>query len=210
MAQGFTTPAAAPPKIGPTIPLAEADPAKRKEIEELDKVAKELKEPLEGIGEAAPSLPPQPGTAYSDDDKKAFVRALLAGKPFAKPYTLFGEFRVTFSDSPQEAYAALPDVIRADITAGLAPNAGNDDAVGDLVSRYLAALSVRDILGPGGKSVRTYKEADVTKLNERVKDLLTLPRPLFLAVVNAASDFDTLVNGLIERAATENFWRTGG
>ena len=71
-------------------------------------------------------------------------------------------------------------------------------------------MSLRDILGPGGKSVRTYKEADVTKLNERVKDLLTLPRPLFLAVVNAASDFDTLVNGLIERAATENFWRTGG
>jgi len=209
MAQGFTQPAAAPPKIGPTLAPAQVDPEKRREIEELDAVAKELKQPIEGIGDA-PSLPPQGGTAYSEEDKKSFVRAILGSQPFAKPYTLFGGIRVTFVDAPAEAYGMLPTVIKADMTAGLAPKLGQDDDANELVARYLAALTVRDILGPNAKPIKAFKEPDLTKLNERVKELLELPRPLFLAVVNAAMDFDSLINGLVERAAVANFWQTGG
>ena len=209
---GFSTPAAAPPKIGPTLAPDQVDPAKRKEIEALDAAAKEIQEPLAGIGDpvaANPEALPPERSAYSEEDKKAFVRAILGDKPFAKTYTLFGDVRVTFVDSMQAAYNTLPNIIRADIDAGLAQNFGSDD-VGELVNRYLAALTVRDVISASGKAIKAYKEPAVTKLHERVAELLMLPRPLFLALVNAASDFDSLINGMVERAAVENFWRTGG
>jgi len=205
------------PSIPPTIPLEQTDPERQRIYGELAAAAKELEAPLEIDNPTAsdtvalPAVPTaKPAAAVAvqevvylptDDDKKEFVRSILAAKPYEKTYVLFGAVEAAFVDrSPEDTmniYARLDKLTGARLIA-------TDEEWQVELERARLAVTLRAV--KGGALAVTLPEG----LNERVMALLKLPRPLYEALMEACRQFEGHIDYMVERATDPNFWRTGG
>lgn len=200
------------PSIPPIIPLEQTDPERQRAYGELAAAAQELEKPLDLEGGSAPlpvpsaevAAPPEPAAKVylpSDDDKREFVRSILAAKPYEKSYVLFGGVKANFIDrTPADTLLLYAHLDKEIVTGHIVTE--EEWQVG--LERVRLATDLRTI--KGGSLDETLNGM----LNDRINRLLALPRPLYEALMEAGRHFEGHIDYLVERAADPNFWRTGG
>lgn len=205
------------PSIPPVVPLEQTDPERQRAYGELAAAAKELEQPLNmdqpsttagvrvvsGFVDDKAAAPEASAKAYvpTDDDKREFVRSVLAAKPYEKTYVLFGGIEAAFVDrSPEDTlkiYARLDKLVSDKLVV-------TDEEWQVELERTRLATELRSLKGG------IFAKTCAGELNDRVKDLLSLTRPLYEALMEAGRHFEGHIDYMVERAAEPNFWRTGG
>jgi hypothetical protein len=220
---GFTRPpAGGGAQIPPTVPLEQAGDDRKEKYAGLAKLReeelKELEGKLPGVEEPEPKFKfdleippaaeekPDPLTLPTDEDKQAFVRALLASKSFEKKYTLFGKLDACFVDRTTEQSEVLFQQIEID-SANAVIKTDNDGQWQVWVERYQLASTLRD-LRQTGTGTQSFPPTD--KLHERVKELMKMPKPIYQGLMQTSRYFETLVSSMTERAIDADFWKAAG
>lgn len=223
---GFTRPPAGGAQIPPVVPLSQAGDDRKEAYAGITKLReaelKELEGKLPGVegpgagpgpeiefdppAPAEPEPEPDPLALPTDEDKQAFVRSLLASKSFEKRYSLFGKLDACFVDRTTEQSEALFQQIEADSAAAVIKT-DNDGQWQVWVERYQLASTLRD-LRQSGTGVQSFVPTD--KLNERVKDFMKMPKPIYQGLMQASRYFETLVSAMTERATDADFWKAAG
>lgn len=214
----FSTPPQGGIKIPKTVDIKDADPERQAEYAELGKVAAELKEklpedddtPVAGNDDPPSAPPPEPDLddSYYEptlEDKQTFVRALLGGKQFEKRFKLFGSIDATFVDRTTEMTEALYSQLDAD-TSAKKIKTSTEEQWQTWVERYQLASTLREY--KDGTGVRSHPPTN--ELFPRVQELMKMPKPLYIALMQTARRFEAIVNTLTRRAHDDPFWKTGG
>jgi hypothetical protein len=212
------------PKIPEVVDLKDADPD-RKELygkvadvftEERRKALSEAERP--GPGEVfvpgaqakkewpGPGAPPEEEPVatkkleieVAEEDKRAFVRSLLADRSFEKSYVLFGgPVGVTLVDRTTAETDKLFDWL----------DKIEDESAWSLeADRICLASTIREIKRPDGRN--SFPPTDDWKV--RLEELRKLPRPLYEALIETSRNFEALVNKMVEKARDPDFWPAGG
>ena len=209
------------PKIPEVVDLKDADPD-RKEL--YGKVAevfteerrKALSEAAVGAARPGPGevfvpgaqagAPPEeepvatkkPEIEVAEEDKRAFVRSLLADRSFEKSYVLFGgPVGVTLVDRTTAETDKLFDWL----------DKVEDESAWSLeADRMCLASTIREIKRPDGRN--SFPPTDDWKA--RLEELRKLPRPLYEALIETSRNFEALVNKMVEKARDPDFWPAGG
>lgn len=203
----MTTPAAGA-KLAPPVELNEADSERQKMYSGIsDARSRALEDPsikplptpdFEPI-EIDPTLP-----VITDDDKKAFVRAVLGNKVFEKTYTLFGCIEVVFADRTveeseklYESLAAITDpdqwrlwLEQRQLTSTLKLLTSKDISYKIIVNDTEFQFEVQHMIRFGA----------ISKFN----------KPLFKALLQTSRRFELLVTSLTDSAHMTSFWPAGG
>jgi hypothetical protein len=216
MPEGFSAATAGPkPRIAPTTPLAQASPERKELYEPLAA----WKDGQDSPADAPPSVPPLPPetpapedahSAPSEEDKRAFLAALLGGKRYEKRYALFGSLAATFADRTTEETERLYTQLSLDEKEGLVKS---DEDLAVRLERYQLALQLRalDGLKPPARYAELELNAEFGKeLATRLDALLKHPKPLYQALMEACRTFERHVGLLTERALDTPFWKAGG
>ena len=203
--------------IAKPLPMDALPPDRRTEMAELDAAVQETEGPAptmyvaEESAQSASNPDPPP---YTDDDKREFVRAVLANKPYEKTYALFGDVRATFVDRAPLGGARILKELEADTGGNRLPRLTYDSGPNRRLDeerwycRYLLALTLRKVVTKTAKV--DYPAPAEGALFDRVMELTKLPRPLFEGLYAAVLQFDELTAALIEKATSPDFWTTGG
>jgi len=145
--------------------------------------------------------PPKPKEPeIPEEDKRAFVRSILANRVFEKVYPLFGgQIEVTFvdrttleTDKVFERLGKLGDK--------------NDNEWSSEADMLCLCSTLREIKQADGRN--SFPPTDDFEV--RKTDIKKLPRPLYEALVGSSRDFEELINHLIAKARTSDFWPAGG
>ena len=147
---------------------------------------------------AEPPKPKEP--EIPEEDKRAFVRSILANRVFEKVYPLFGgQIEVTFVD---RTTAETDKVFER-----LGKLGDKDDNEWSSEADMLCLCStLREIKQSDGRN--SFPPTD--DYEARKTDIKKLPRPLYEALVGASRDFEELINHLIAKARASDFWSAGG
>jgi hypothetical protein len=191
------------------------------DVASLPEEQRKLYEGLETVAEKLPDLPEQPPAggyvpppepdldeAYyrpDEDDKRAFVRALLGGKQFEKRFKLFNAIEVTLLDRSTEHTEMLFNQLEVDANQDRIKT-GTDDQWITWNERYCLATTLR--IYKDGSGEKGYLPTD--KLHERVQELMKLPKPVYQALLQTSRRFEIIVQTLTRRAHDKDFWLTGG
>lgn len=205
-----------PAKIPEVVDIKDADPD-RKEL--YGKVAPVFAEerrkaqmfvPGTAVGpdvaeqSSAPDTPPEPPKPKEpevpEEDKRAFVRSILANRVFEKVYPLFGgQIEVTFVDrttaETDKVFERLGKV-----------NLLDEDGWSAEADMLCLCSTLREIKQADGRN--SFPPTD--DYETRKADVKKLPRPLYEALVGASRDFEELINHLIAKARASDFWPAGG
>lgn len=152
------------------------------------------------------------------DDKKEFVRAVLALKPFEKTVEIFGQVKVHLQDRTFDETENLYEQIATDSNGVIATN--TDEAYAVWESRYKLAATLRKVT-VGRKEIVFDKAAPAQgderpegiKLGARfaeIKEKLGNAAGLLGAVVDASACFEAIVFKLTNAAQNKDFWKTAG
>jgi hypothetical protein len=151
---------------------------------------------------APPEAPPEPEKKpeieVAEEDKRAFVRSLLADRSFEKPYLLFGgQVEVVLVDRTTVETDKLFDWL---------DKIEDESAWSQEADRMCLASTLREIKRPDGRNSYTPTDDWMTRLEE----LRKLPRPLYEALIETSRNFEALVNRMVEKARDPDFWPAGG
>ena len=213
MPEGFTTPPIVP-KIAPVVSLDKADADRQKTYGDLARADAELKATLP-LGDEVPEPAPAPieepmwvasDVKWTDEDKQAFVRALFGNRQFEKRYVLFGELEASFVDRTPEQSESLYRQLEIDSESSVI-RTETDEQWAVWLERYQLAGNLREVKT---KTSGTQSFPPTDKLNDRVKELMKLPKPLYQALMQTSRNFEALVNELTRRAQDSDFWKTAG
>jgi hypothetical protein len=209
------------PKIPEVVDLKDADP-ERKELygkaaevfteerrKALSEAAPGAKQPdpgevfFPGIQAGAPPEAPavpekKPEIEVAEEDKRAFVRSLLADRSFEKCYLLFGgQVEVVLVDRTTVETDRLFDWL----------DKIEDESAWSLeADRMCLASTLREIKRPDGRTGFLPTDDWMTRLEE----LRKLPRPLYEALIETSRNFEALVNQMVLKARDPDFWPAGG
>jgi hypothetical protein len=209
MAAGeFSQPPPQGARIPPSVPMDKLDPERAKLYAGLDARLEEPEEPTQ------PSLPiPSPPEPDLDDqyylpdeeDKKAFLRALLGGKQFEKRFSLYGTIEASMVDRTTDQTEALYTALETDSKAGKIRTETDEQWI-TWVERYRLASSLSEYKDANGPKRYTA----TTEFLERTKELMKMPKPLYAAFMQTSRRFEAVVDVLTRRAHDPGFWKTGG
>jgi hypothetical protein len=206
------------PKIPEAVDLKDADPD-RKELygkaaevfteerrKALSEAAAELSDPGKVFVPGAQAGPPpevsiiekKPEIEVAEEDKRSFIRSLLANRSFEKVYPLFGgQIEATFVDRTTAETDKLFD--RLDKI--------EDDSAWSLeADRMCLSSTLREIKQPDGRNA--FLPTDDWKA--RLEELRKLPRPLYETLIETSRNFEALVNRMVTKARDPDFWPAGG
>lgn len=213
----MTTPTAA--KLAPPVDISEADSERQKMYGGLsdarnrafeDPSIKPAETPDFAEIEVDPDLP-----VVTDEDKKAFVRAVLGNKVFEKTYTLFGSITVVFADrtvvESEALYDSLktitdPDEWRLALEQRQLSSAVKELAGNGILYKVLdkGAPKIGEVLGNG-------TEVDFNTCHViRFKQISAFSKPLYKALLQTSRRFEILVSTLTDSAHIDSFWPAGG
>jgi hypothetical protein len=144
----------------------------------------------------------------TDNDKKTFVRSILSEKQYEKQYTLFGSVLTIFVDRSVNLTEQLYKELYEDIK-GATPKitATSDEDYEIWLERYKLAACLTRIDRPNQASVHYSAKNGFYPL---AVQLMTLPKPIYTALMETSRIFERHVEILIRRAQDSNFWKTGG
>lgn len=207
----FSTKAPAQVAIPKPVDVSALPEEQRKLYEGLgntDKLPDPEPEPVKEVGGYVSPPEPDLDERYyqpDEEDKKAFVRALLGGKQFEKRFKLFNAIDVTLLDRSTEHTETLYNQLESDATKGLI-RTDTDDQWVTWNERYCLASTLR--IYRDGSGEKGYLPTE--KLNERTLELMKLPKPVFQALMQTSRRFEVIVQTLTKRAHDKDFWQTGG
>lgn len=209
----FTTPQGQL-KIPSAVPLSQADPERQRLYKGLADMDAKLPEPeAPAVAQPPPtSTPPPPDPDLeeeyylpTDEDKQAFVRAVLGSRSFEKKFTLFGAVEAQYVDRTTETTEAVFTQLEQDAAEGKIKTS-TDEAWATWTERYNTASTLRQFKDQAG--VKSFPQTD--KLHERALELMKLPKPLYQALMQAGRRFEAIVSTLTQKAHDQSFWKTGG
>jgi hypothetical protein len=148
--------------------------------------------------ESPPVVEKKAEIEIAEEDKRAFVRSLLADRSFEKPYLLFGgQVEVVLVDRTTVETDKLFDQL----------DKIEDESVWSLeADRMCLASTLREIKRPDGRS--SFPPTD--DWHGRWGELRKLPRPLYEALIETSRNFEALVNQMVLKARDPDFWPAGG
>ena len=181
--------------IAQTVPLSAADTGRQEVYGEM-------------FGTSAAEQKPD----VVDADKQNFVRALLGDKAFEKTYTLFGQitavYRSRTGKQTEKLYEILDRIAAGSHVGEEAEVKVNTPELWQLWhDRFMLASSLSSVKQTG-LSTKNYPDTD--NFVSRVNELLTLPQPIFQALLQASRDFESLVTAMTDEAQNPDFWPAGG
>jgi hypothetical protein len=214
------------PKIPETVDLKDADPERRELYGKAAQVFTEERRKSMELASGGPAgsggmnssgmfvpggetAPEQPKTEepekpvepeIADEDKRAFVRAILSDRVFEKLYPLFGgQVEVTFVDRSTEETDKIFDRLGK-------VNLLDEDAWSAEADILCLCSTLREIKTPEGR--KSFPPTD--DYTARRAELRKLPRPLYEALIDTSRNFEELINHLIIKARKPDFWPAGG
>jgi hypothetical protein len=199
-------------KIPTPVRLEDADEARKAMYggiagvrDEFDKDKAPLPEPEETTQEKAPPIMgeaqnPETEAAVdvSDEDKRAFVRSILGGRAFTKTYVLFGAVTAVFTDRTPDKTLKMYEQVKTE--ADYATHEWPAAFTAHCLASTLTALEID----------RKAEIMNVDDLKPKIERLKQLPRPLYLALLDTAENFEHLVDLLVDKAQDRDFWLAGG
>jgi hypothetical protein len=203
----------------PVVPLSQADDERKKVYGPLaDWERDHSKPPVQeppGPPEVGPPSQQEPGGSQpplkiSEEDRKAFLAALLGGKRYSKRYSLYGSYEVALEDRTTDETEIMYNQLALDESQGLLKN---DEEWAVRLERYQLALQLRAIRGlKGGEGYPPLElNAGPGKVfSERLATLMLLPKPLYQGLMAVLRSFETEVAELTAKALDESFWKAGG
>jgi len=240
MPDNFSRPEPQRQKIAPTVDLKEADGERREKYGTLEKMKEglptqgEVREiapenrtenipfpdhPAKGTPVRAPEIEEdretmrqvlRPKDDPTDEDRRTFMRSVLAGKRYKRIYKLFGgEMSATLEDRSTTETELMYATLEAD-----KPSENDGDM---LLERYQLALQLRsvDLKGQSpayqaGTLEEGTEPAQQEAMRERVTQIMKLPKPTYQALMEVVRRFEDHVAYLTERALDTDFWKAGG
>ena len=142
----------------------------------------------------------------TEEDKQAFLRALLGGLSYERRYKLFGKIDAAYVDASTDQREKMYGALEKD-AAEKKISTDTDDTWEVWLERYSLACNLREYK-QAETGVKSYPPTD--DMNARVTELMKLPKPLYQALMQANRCFESVVNELTQKAMQENFWQTGG
>lgn len=206
------------PKIAPVIPITSAPAEKQAEYAEFVKALEQVpSQRLEEAPEVVESVRDTPllvpivdtdSAEPTDEDKAEFVRSILGDFDYRKSFVLFGAVSAVFTDRSVELTERMYEQLDKDSEDKLGIDSEEGYAV--WLDRYIAAATLVRLEYPEKKILNDLDQNDTSNLYERAKKIMSLPKPMYTAVLETSRTFDTHVGRLVERAQDENFWQTDG
>jgi len=193
MPQGFNV--GDKPSIPQPVDLKDTDPERQKLYGKLTEMTEEEIDTSEEKGHAIPPVEEEVPAAKkaTEEDKKEFLRSVMGGSRYVKTYVLFGSIKAVFADRTTE--------ITEDLFRRLSESTLNQEGKEIFFDRLLLAAQLTQL----GKD--SYVGADV---DENIKRILKLSKPLYQAVMAACRDFEAHVAYLTDHAQDADFWKPGG
>lgn len=217
MAGDFSAPAPQKPKIAPTVPLASADAERQKLygplVEEQERL-KSLEKPIDLESAppppvkppdppAEPAEPPIPPLAEpTDADKQAFTASILGGKRYEKMYVIFGNVQVFFQDRTSKQTEMMFDEMRTMETQG---RIKTDEDWLLWSERFKLVLQLRSMEVPQ-QPKKIWEECPIEEVRKLLDNLLTMPKPLYSALMELCRIFEIHVETLTNKASDPSFW----
>jgi len=183
------------PKIPDPVPLAKVDA-------ERQKIYGGLK-PVDAIPpQLIPVKPIQEATSEHVEDKKEFVRSILGRTSFTKKYTLFGRVNVKMATR-----TVLQTEKLYELTAHV-PEAERDS----WFNRFSLLSTLKSVIDSTHGNYFDVPENLLEGNWQELVDkfLLTMPLPMYSALIDVSASFEKLVEDLTEKAAEPGFWPTVG
>jgi hypothetical protein len=180
---------------GPLAAMSEDDK------EKLDLEPEEEPEPEQEQQEAEDKFVPP-----TEEDRKAFLSALLGGKQYEKRFTLFGNVAVTFRDRTTADTERVLAILRNGRESG-EMSADDYNITYDRYMLVLQLLSFNDKEYALATQSNQLKDVLDSAVNER---LMPLPRPIYHAVLMAFRRFEEENSYMTERALDSDFWTCAG
>jgi hypothetical protein len=141
----------------------------------------------------------------SDEDKKAFLSAILGGKVYMKKFKIYGNMTITLTDRSVEHTEKLYDVLNSDYRKGKIL----DEDYDTVYERYLLALQLVRIDNTPYDAIQ-----DEAKFEEwltvRVSQLMKLSKPVYQAIMEVCRRFEIENRYMTEHAQDSDFWKPGG
>jgi len=200
------------PNIPPVVPLDQAPSDKKDEYKDLFEAAKEAEagDPVAPTHDDTQPKPVDPLTPkptepeISPEDKLAFVESILGEKPYAKSYKLFGDkVDATFQDRTVEDSEAVYKQLDEDYEKGAIKS---DEQWQVALERYQMAAGLQSFVLAGSKGAFDMGGS----FQERLTRLMTLPTPVYRALMAASRKFEEEVNFLVGKADDPDFWAADG
>jgi hypothetical protein len=206
-------PGAPNPKIPDTVPLAQADEQRQELYGPLAKMSKADVEKIDLDPEEGPEPEPQPEAESestfvppSEEDRKAFLSALLGGKQYEKKFTLFGGTTITLRDRTTKDTETVLAILRQRADK----EAMTEEDYGIAYDRYMLVIQMVDLNG-NEYAIKELNTDDQNVLDTSVRDwLLSMPRPIYHAVLMAFRRFEEENAFMTERALDSDFWTPVG
>lgn len=184
------------PVIAKPIPLDQVDPDRQREYGGLTTA------PATISVDSLEEKPPEP----LDEDKKEFVRAILGNVPFGKTYVIYGSIKVSFLTRAVMITEKLYEELRGMPTVKTKEEWELWERRFKLLSTLSAVVDAKSV--PIYNPPKTLLEGKWQEGAE--KYLLSLPAPLYQALLNVSEGFESYVSNLIESADKPDFWPTVG
>lgn len=186
------------PVIAQAVDLKDTDPDRQKlygKLAEMEGGVEDLPAPAGEQTQSDPAVKAAADSvkAVTEDDKKEFLRSIMNGTRYVKTYMLFGTVKAVFADRTTDITEAVFQKVRdADITA-------EDKDV--LLDRLLLVSQLTQLRN------EDYIEGEI---DEKIKKIIKLPKPLYQALMAACRDFENHVQYLTDHAQDADFWTPGG
>lgn len=185
-----------------------------------ENLAKNIPFPEQRLGEISTHAPESfknpelhlPLDAPSEVDKKDFMRKVFAGKRYQRTYKLYGgAMTIKLEDRSTVETEMMYSLLDSD-------KYETEEEFATQLDRYLLALQFRNLDVKGEQVPVTMIPLDVSEsetaqreaLKQRVEQILQLPKPTYMAIMEANRRFEEHVQYLTERALNTDFWKTGG
>lgn len=214
MPDGFSTPVGIKNKEPKLVPLSQTDAERQRLYQPLAEMNESLKAepkmPVMGVPEQPPEIPVSPEPEIeppTEEDKQAFLASILGGKKYEKIYTIFGNTKVRMVDRGVEETELIFSQVNLADEAGLIKTEGDYLLT---MERYQLAYQLYEVHSPASGSTG-YEPLglDKDKLQERVKALFKLSKPLYQALMEVCRIFEAHVDLLTQKATDANFWKPG-
>lgn len=201
------------PKIPEVVDISKADPDRQALYGEAAKVFNEERKKLASgsayfVPGSTETVPPEQEPAepekpkepeVAEEDKRAFVRSILADRTFEKVYSLFGgQVEAVFVDRTSE---------ETDLLFAQLESTEDDQKWAAQADLLCLGSTLRELKRTNGRNTFPPTQDFAARCADLKK---TLSRPLYEALLETARDFEALMNLLISKARTSDFWPAGG
>lgn len=199
------------PKIPDVVPLADASDERQQLYGPLtEHREQEIKEhpPEEPRPKVYPPAP-EPGVMeppnVDDDDKIAFVDAVLGDRQYEKSYVLYGNIEAKLQDRTAERTEAVYAKMEEHKEKGELTFEFDSQWV-IWVERFQLAANLIEVRQKG-LDTKAYPPTD--NFLGRARELMKLPKALYQALLQANRDFEQLTSALTQEAQNTDFWPAG-